>query len=179
MTRLERWSIAAFLIGMTCTACAPPQALVPLVPRPDTRRIVSFNIDSSVARVILEQLAASLPNEQAMCLAGRLERRHEAPAFRHVEVESARAAQADSVDEYHVYLPARPTSGCAGRGTQIVAHLHDHTEVPPDLRCTHSDPDVMMLFNDVRLLFSLVFCQDGRGEVLFQDGRRGEFRWAP
>ncbi len=178
MTRLERWATAALIIGMACIGCAP-RSLVPLVPRPDTRRIVSFNIDSALAGVIVELLQAGLPNEQAVCLAGSLRPRHEAPAFLHVEITGARAAEADSVARYRVFLPATPRSGCAGRLERIVAHLHDHLEVPPERACTHSDPDALVLFSDVRLLFSLVFCQDGRGEILFQDGRRGEFRWAP
>ena len=53
------------------------------------------------------------------------------------------------------------------------AQLHVGTD---DL-CTHSGPDAEVLFEDRRLLFSVVVCNDGWMEVLWQDGRRMWKKW--
>jgi hypothetical protein len=175
---LDNWWKAGVVLGLLLVwvlGCAPA-SLVPLVPRPDTRRIASFEMDSSLVRMAAEHYDAALPNEASLCIDGRLGPRVDRPGFLHVQLSGVRRAQADSADQYHVYLVRAPKSGCT-KG-QLVALSHDHTTTGPFEACTHSDLDAFVLFEDRRALFSLVFCPGGRGEVLFQDGRRGQFIWA-
>jgi hypothetical protein len=170
--RLGRWAIGLAALG---AACAPPR-LVPLVPRPDTRRIVSFEMDSLLVRQAAEIFGAALPQEAALCLEGALVPSPVRPGAWHVRVTAVRPARADSADQYHVFLTANPRSGC--QRDRLIGVAHDHPTTPPERPCAHSDLDALALFGDHRVLFSLVFCARGRGAILFQDGRNGVFTWA-
>jgi hypothetical protein len=111
-----------------------------------------------------------------MCLMGTMgDTTFEGESRRVIHVTRATPALADSADQYHVYFPLSPRSGCAV--AYLVGVAHDHTQ--RGFQCTHSDPDANVLFNDPRLLVSLVFCGDGESEALFQDGRRLRARWTP
>jgi hypothetical protein len=176
---LDHWWRVGVVLGLLVVwlaGCARPQPLVPLVPRPDTRRITSFEMDSTLVRRSAEQFVAALPNEASLCLDGQLGPRPDRPGYLHVALTGIRPAAADSADQFHVYLVRAPKSGCAPG--QLVALAHDHTTTGSLEQCEHSDPDAFVLFEDIRVLFSLVFCSEGRGEVLFQDGRRGTFVWS-
>jgi hypothetical protein len=174
----ERWWLLVVLAGAAflVLGCASVPSLVPLVPRPDTRRITSFEMDSTLVRRSAEQFGLALPNEASLCLEGQLGPRPDRPGYLHVALTGIRPAAADSADQFHVYLVRAPKSGCTPG--QLVALAHDHTTTGSLERCEHSDPDAFVLFEDTRVLFSLVFCSEGRGEVLFQDGRRGQFVWS-
>jgi len=173
LNRREKVWLSLLMIAGSCVACRYP---LPLVPRPDTRRIVAVQIDSTAMSILLRNFRGAFPNEVALCLTGSVsDTTFDGESRRVIHVTGAIHALADSADSYHVYFPLSPRTGCA------VAHLvgaaHDHTQ--GGFPCTHSDPDANVLFNDPRLLVSLVFCGDGESEGLFQDGRRLRARWAP
>lgn len=177
---LDRAWVAIGVLGLLALwifGCASPAwpVLVPSAPRPDTRRIMSFELDSALVREAAAHFLRALPNEASLCFDGELAPRPDRPGFLHVRLTSVRPALADSVDQHHVFLTRSPKSGCTG---SPLALAHDHPTIGPLDLCSHSDPDVFVLFEDPRPLFSLVFCPAGRGEVLFQDGRRGAFEWA-
>jgi hypothetical protein len=172
MGRFERAALSALLYATTCVACAHPR--IPMFERPDTRKLSGFTMDSSLVRQAAEYFQASLPNERALCLSGRILQNPQRPKYLIAVIDSVWPALADSADQFHVYFPTKPQSGCRGFPLAVA---HDHTTVTPLERCFHSDPDAVMLASDKRLLFSLVFCPFGRGEVLFAEGRRGEFVW--
>ncbi|MCI0349066.1 MAG: hypothetical protein L0Z53_06535 [Acidobacteriales bacterium] len=150
------------------------QRHVPMALRPDTRHVQGFDIDSAHAAAIMDIFNAAFPNEAAVCLEGNV--KHLLDGQLRVVVTGVSEARSDSADTFHVFLPSVPRSGCASPATVAIAH--DHTTVAPNQPCEHSDPDAYLLFQDVRALFSIVFCPYGRGEVLFQDGRRGRVTWA-
>jgi hypothetical protein len=147
-----------------------------LVPRTDTRAIGYVRLTSEAIVAMAERFRAAFPKEAALCLSGSVrDTVVSGDRWLIVEVAGVSVAQADSSDEFHVFFPRLPRTGCAG---PILAIAHDHLYTPPGEVCTHSLPDALVLFNETRAVVSIVFCGDGRSEVLFQDGRRAPSRWA-
>lgn len=170
----EKIWLAILMIAGSCFACHQ-RGLVPLVPRPDTRQLVGVQIDSASMGIILGTFRAAFPKEAALCLLGAVaDTILDGERGRVIHITQAVPAVADSVDQYHVYFPHVPRTGCASPG--LVAVAHDHTNAA--FVCSHSQPDAAMLFNDRRLLVSVVFCANGEAETLMQDGRRLRARWA-
>ena len=161
-------SLALLLLVVACTRTS---SLVPYASRPDTRTIIGIEMDSSLVLQSVELFHAAVPNEMSICIAGHLE---PFPLGMKAKMTAVTPALVDSVSPEHVYLPQKPVSGCP---SPVMAIGHDHPMASTNMPCGHSDPDALVLFEDKRVLFSLVFCPFGRGEILFQDGRRGHFIW--
>lgn len=161
-----------YLVVLFLLSCAT-NGPVPMVPRPDTRNIGIVQLDSTVVRGTLEIFQRALPKEAAVCYQGVLRDTviHDIDVL-WLELISVTEAQADSSSEFYVWFPAIPRTGCA----EAIATGHSHPHVGGNL-CTHSDSDANVMFNDPRLLVSLVWCPDGRAQVLYQDGRRTDTRW--
>ncbi|HSE45222.1 MAG TPA: hypothetical protein VLA89_07820 [Gemmatimonadales bacterium] len=176
MTALERWALGALLWAATCSACHATSRL-PLTLRPDTRPIEFVRFDSTTMTQTMMILQAALPNETAVCYFGGLYdstvvREDGAHRAKVLHLVLAQEAVADSTDEYHVYY-SKPWAGCP---STVVAIGHSHPYAGAGL-CTHSAPDANVLFLSPRVLVSIVWCGDGRLEMLYQDGRRYENRW--
>lgn len=175
MSFREKLWLSLLMIGSSCWACGRPGALVPMTPRPDTRQLGQVNIDSSLVRPMIAQYRDAYPNEIALCLVGAL---HDTVVsgdrWLVAEVTMTTVAMSDSADAYHVFFPSKPRTGCAG---PIIGVSHDHPHITAYLPCEHSLPDAMVLFRETRALFSILFCGDGRTELLLQDGRRIPGRW--
>jgi hypothetical protein len=171
MSRWERLTLSAILLAATCVSCGPlfTSRYTPDTPRPDTRLFRALTLDSVALATIGETFVAALPAEAALCLEGRPYARD--GRVDAIEVNAARPAPDDSADNYHVYFGAQPICGDA------IGITHDHP-YSVGRACTHSDADALLLAG-LPQLFSLVFCADGQGELLWQDGRRQLFRWRP
>lgn len=162
------------LVCLVLAACATNP--IDSVSRPDTRRVVGLVLDSSALRVALTTFRTAYPAEAAICFYG---------AVRDTTLEgstgliafafSASPAIADSADEYHVWFPRGLPSGCLPRG--LVGVGHSHQQGGAELPCAHSHNDAWALMETRPALFSVVFCIDGRLEVLYQDGRRTSDSW--
>jgi hypothetical protein len=147
-----------------------------MVLRPDTRRIIEVQLDSTQLAAMVTEFRGAFPKEVALCLRGTLvDTTVHGQRWGVVRITGVGRAQSDSSDVYHVFFPAHPRTGCAD-APDLVGAAHDHTQ--PGYVCTHSYPDAEVLFTDPRLLFTLVFCSDGWTEALYQDGRRVPTRWA-
>lgn len=175
MTRLERWCIAALLVGM-CASCLPPRGPVPIVARPDTRRIWFVHLDSAALHGTLTILQAALPNETSVCYYGNLADTTVATDNGEVtglilHLRSVREGVADSANLYHVYY-SKPGAGC-DRQAIAAGHSHPYAEV-----CDQSDDDSGVLFENSQFLVSLAWCAvTGEVQVFWQDGRRKIGRW--
>lgn len=170
----NRFMLLALAALLVVPACNPARH-VPMVLRPDTRAIGHLIIETETVATMVGLFRAAYPNEAALCLTGAVrDTVVDGSSWLLVNVTDAGLAQADSVDPYHVFFPRVPRTGCAG---PVVGIAHDHIYSPPSEPCTHSLPDALVLFNETRALVSIVFCGDGRSEVLFQDGRRAGSHW--
>lgn len=188
---MSKWVIGLSLLAATCSCAISP---VPMVPRPDTRRIggVQFG-DSTVYQQTMALFRQALPHEGAVCYTGRLEPRQ----FISVDNDSVSGwlavltgvtpARVDSTTEHayqrngttvrvqHVWFPQGVPSGCAPP-TIAIAHSHPMSTE----RCGgHSFDDVNVLFQATYAWFSMVWCSNGEVETLTQDGRRIRARWLP
>lgn len=169
-------AIAAAAVAVVLAGCAPARPLVPLVPRPDTRRIAGFVFDTAAMHATLDILRAAFPREASVCLYGELRDTTIALApLTVVRIRAARQAAADSASEVAVWLTREPRSGCAG--AQLIGHAHSHPGAVWPIVCMQSPDDAGVIFADLRLLFSISFCADGRRETMYQDGRRYLDRW--
>lgn len=176
---MKRLGVVALLALTSCGSCAlPRRATIPITWRPDTRAIGALQIDTAIVHASVDLFRASFPNEAALCFDGAVsDTVVDGEAWLVVRLTSVQRARQDSADQFHVYFGHQPPwSGCQD---PVIAIAHDHPYTPPDVPCTHSHPDVGVLFQDSRALLSLVFCGDGRLEALFQDGRRVPLRWVP
>ena len=116
--------------------------------------------------------AAAMPNEGSVCYVGEIRDTLDDEQFvRWLVLRGARPAVADSADPNHIWYSKR--SGC---DAPVIAIGHSHPYAMGAL-CTHSNQDANLLFNDRRLVVSVVWCLDGRVQTLFQDGRRSDRRW--
>lgn len=176
MSTWEKWALGALLWGATCAACTGT-ARLPLTLRPDTRPVEFVRFDSAAMRQTMMILHAALPNETSVCYFGSL---YDSTVVRDsvphrtkvLHLQWARESVSDSADEFHVYY-SQPRAGCP---TSVIAIGHSHPYAGAGL-CTHSPDDANVLFLAPRVLISLVWCGDGRVEMLYQDGRRYESRW--
>ena len=159
---------------ISCGPIYKVKAHVPMVPRPDTRKIVWVSLDSGVLASLLTNFEAAMPNETVMCIEGKLSEVgiNGVPALR-VTITKVIPAVVDSATPYNAYMSGKPMNGCEST-PDLIGIAHDHV-VPG--QCNQSDPDANLLFVDRRLLFGLVFCMDGWTQILYQDGRRGLTRW--
>lgn len=160
------------LVGVI--SCTPYQTKVPMVLRPDTRKIVWVSLDSTIIRKLAEGFEAAMPNETVMCVDGVVSEITvgEIPALK-VKITDVTQAVVESATVVNAYLPSKPLNGCESN-PDLVGIAHDHV-IPG--QCNQSDLDANLLFIDKRLLFGLVFCIDGWTQILYQDGRRGLTRW--
>jgi hypothetical protein len=148
-----------------------------MVLRPDTRTVGHFALTGEAVTEMVERFRAAYPNEAALCLSGFVrDTLVEGNRWIVAQVTGVTVARSDSADQFHVFFPRVPRTGCAD---PIIAIAHDHIFTPPSEACTHSLPDALVLFNETRALVSVVFCGDGRSEAMFQDGRRVASRWVP
>lgn len=148
--------------------------------RPDTRSFLGVSIDSGVVRQVAQTFLDSLPNETGVCLtvAVRDTVVGGARRMRIAQVVRSDPALVAIATPYSVtYDTTRFYVGCAS--IRQFARGHSHPYTFDQWPCTHSDTDAKTLASDSRVLFSLIFCGSGRGEVLWQDGRRHSFAWAP
>lgn len=177
MTRFEKWSLSALLWATTCWSCAVAPR-IPMVPRPDTRNIWGVTVDSLAVAQTLEMFRAAMPKEASVCYRGAIRDTLYVGSDSVVRralllhLTSAYASRADSADLYHVWYSV----GNAGCDETAIASGHSHPHV--GLVCDHSDNDVNVLFENPRLLASLVWCLNGWVQIYWQDGRRNARRWA-
>ncbi|HWP38963.1 MAG TPA: hypothetical protein VNL18_15560 [Gemmatimonadales bacterium] len=159
--------------------CAGAPSVVPLGPKPETRTIGGFTIDSVPLHGALARFQAAFPRETGLCVYGFLRDTIIAnlPGT-YLVVERFGAMAFDSASADAVWYSADPEdrkARCASRHLVGIAHSHPLVSTPFD--CTHSHADALLLDGDPRLLFSVLFCANGLGEWLWQDGRRMGFRW--
>ena len=170
------WVVLA--VGVVLS-CVHPGSVVPLVRRPDTRLIGMVTLDTNVFRQTMEILQAAMPNEAGLCYTGELRDTtylvDSTPAHgQWLILHGVTQAVADSTGLYNVWYSI--LSGCTGP-ILAVAHSHPYAFESQGDPCNHSGPDANVLFLDRRALVSFVWCRDGRLQILYQDGRRNEFRW--
>lgn len=166
-----------FAAVLLVSACARPLQ-VPMQLRPDTRHVIGAELDTITLRQIVETFARAYPHETGVCLPLALRDTviHGAPRLYLAEVTGSREARIAAASDFWVrYDTVDGGIGCPGPLQLARGHSHPHTRAP--LECTHSHPDAYFLASDPRVLFSLVFCGDGRGEILWQDGRRVPLLW--
>lgn len=171
---MKRWlpSLVAFVL----LACGPVyNTHVPELSRPDTRKLNAILLDTIAFGQTKEHFWSQYPKEGAVCFYGTVSLAPETTDGTLVaKIIRAEPAISDSASEHHVWFSI--LSGCKD-APDLIAAGHSHTILSNT--CSHSDPDAMVLFNDRRLLFTLVFCANGFTEVLYQDGRRDLARWVP
>jgi hypothetical protein len=147
------------------------QLQVPLVPRPETHTITSFAADTSFWRAAGAWVTATAPEENAICFTG-LVREHMIVWLNFSQAQVLGSAP----DSVAFACPSNPAQ--IGTG-------HAHLDVAAKMPCEHSaftrpdgdaGGDVITLAGSLDL-FSLVFCDNGRAELLMQDGRRQSFSW--
>lgn len=164
-----RWAIL-----LTCVACHG-SLHVPLTLRPDTRGVSAVTLPGGVLSIAAKHVLEAYPNEVALCLHGSVRDSVMNGESRRVAVvERVSVSPADSADLYHVFFSLNAQGRCGAH----IGQAHSHTQLFPTMPCTHSHADVNVLFEDLEAVFSLVLCIDGRAEVLLQDGRRMDGRWA-
>ena len=139
----------------------------------DTRALTGFSFDSNFTRAVLNELEKTWPVENAVCVYGKAIVDSFGPHIEFTGISPAAIAQAD---EYNIWTADSLKAGCAPRA-DLVGWLHGHTQMMPYEVCSHSDTDAKHLTYQRDWLLSIVFCDDGRGEVLWQDGRRQWFEW--
>lgn len=162
------------LLLLLVFGCAGHTPFAP-VPRPDTRRVVGIAIDSAIGRGALEILQAALPNEGSVCFYGTArDTMLNGMVLQLLVPAHVTPARQDSAGLFNVWYADRH-AGCLGPELLGIAHSHPYAAAPD--ACTHSDPDAYLLFAAREALFSIVFCGDGRLEVMYQDGRRVPDRW--
>lgn len=142
---------------------------------PDTRSIISITLDATIVNKVVELFEEALPNERALCLYGIVT---DSTNGTYIKTTAVTPALDSAADKYNVWfysdLGQQVYGGCIKSKT-LIGLLHDHPYTSPMAQCTHSDSDALLLSGDRRTLFSMIFCQDGRGEILWQDGRRWAF----
>lgn len=169
------WGALVLLLGTAGSCASVPEVGVPLVPRPDTRKIGLVQLDSATMHGTLQILQRALPRETAVCYTGFLsDTLVEGTVWKVLHLEGVRESLADSTTEMYVFFPAVPRTGCS----EAIAAGHSHPYTGGGV-CSHSDLDANVLFTDPRLLVGIVWCADGRLEILYQDGRRTGARWRP
>ena len=140
----------------------------------DTRDIEGVTFDSAFTRKAVAYFVEAMPNEQALCLTGEVRSDTDGT---YVELIDMVPAKESTATKYSVHFyQGGDWAGCA-RMIGLIAFMHDHPYTPPNAPCDHSDNDALLLAGDPRVLLSMIFCQDGRGEVLMQDGRRWPFTY--
>lgn len=156
---------------LALSACA--SSYIPMVSRPDTRRIVLVAIDTTALVKAIDLFRVSSPNEAAICWRGAVSPFVlDSIEWLRVDVTDFSIAHADSVSEYNVFFPRGLPGGCVG---DYIGVSHSHTI--GTMFCTHSNDDAAVLFYIRRALFSIVFCANGDSEMLYQDGRRVHHRF--
>jgi hypothetical protein len=177
---LSDWGLGVILAASTCTCAAGPTVDLPQTTYYDTRSIVSSGTDSGVTGAVLRAMQAAHPNEEGFCLYGQVERiLPGAPLRTHLTITRVTLATKQWADSFRYARDTLPLSGCLDSDGEdplvAIGHTHPYS-VAPD--CWHSPPDAYVLASDPRLLASVVFCGDGSGAVLLQDGRQSPMRWA-
>lgn len=172
--RVLHWCVPwVFLLAVM--SCVHPR-LVPMVRRPDTRRIRVIHLDSAATVGTLQLLQAALPNEGAVCYTGQV---YDSTMTTNdgslvpvlvLMLNGVTAAPADSATRVFIFRPR-----CS---SLAIGHSHPYN-AQYGLACDQSDEDSNWLFNTPQALVSLAWCGDGVVQFLWQDGRRGEIRWRP
>lgn len=170
---MTRWAVGLALLVSTCGSCAhaPVNRLVPMVLRPDTRAVMAAGIDSETVAATIALIRATLPSEAAFCYTGHLED-STGTRFKRLLLTGVTRAVSDSADSVAVWFP-NTRAGC---GPEAVAIGHSHP-YDPFVPCDHSDEDAYLLFGDPLVLVSVVWCEDGQLNYLWQDGTRTQGRW--
>lgn len=169
-----RWVVLAVLL-----TAGPVSGQVSHVLRPDTRALLGVSLtNTALEQGLIRELFSSIPNENAACLYGTVQDTTvDGTRGPFVRVGRFVRALRDSATPHGVYPPRRGGAITACPDSQgLVGVVHTHLGDP---FCTHSDNDAILLANDSRLLLAILMCDSGRGEILFQDGRRWPFMWRP
>ena len=169
----------ALLAVLALTTCARPPAIsLPQVRYYDTRSVTHADLDSVMTGAVLRGLKAARPNEVGFCFYGTVETLFPAPPRRRIIVTRVTIAGQLWADSFRLARDTLPPSGCEpSDGAAVllgIGHSHPYSGRP----CPHSTADAFVLASDPRLAMSLVFCGDGSGELLWQDGRTALFLWA-
>lgn len=167
------------LVALVTWTCArPPAVSLPRIRYYDTRSLVNTVVDSTMTTAVLRGLKAALPNEVGFCLYGQIDEILPTPPRRRAVVTRVTIAEQLWADSFRVARDTAPVSGCEpSDGVDplvAIGHTHPYSGLP----CPHSGADAYVLASDPRLLMSFVFCGDGSGEILWQDGRTILFLWA-
>ena len=173
-----RWWVPLVAIGiawlLTLLGGCAGNNYVPMVQRPDTRRIILVSFDTTALTNAINLFRTSSPIEAAVCWRGVVSPFVlDGVEWLRVDVQDFYLPAVDSATEYNVFFPRGIPSGCVGSDFLGVSHSHTN----PSFRCTHSNDDAAVLFYTRRALFSIVFCANGDAEMLYQDGRRAFHRY--
>lgn len=177
MKRRQDWALGIILAATTCAG--GPRLDVPRVVYYDTRSLVGYQMDSVLGTAVLDAMKQAFPNEEGFCFYGTVEWLLPDPPRRQVRITRVTVAEHLWATEYQYARDTVPKSGCYENDGQAalvgIGHTHPYSAQPD---CLHSPADAYVLAGDTRVLMSLVFCGDGTGNVLLQDGRHFGFRWA-
>lgn len=176
-----KYLLAGVLLLTACAGPIPNEMMI----RPDSRRVSYLNFPASVTEQIIGIFADSLPKETGICAVGHIEKDEEGNLF--LRITDISVAKQDSSTRvsvmYHLSDSLKFSgkryslgTGCTGIAF-LVGYGHDHPPIPSTWVCTASDQDALFLAQDLRFLFLMTVCLDGRFEVLWQDGRRQDMRW--
>lgn len=164
-------------------ACKP--APIDFMVRPDTRQMYGIAFNTPIRNQIIQLFSDSMPNETGFCAKVQIV---QDSLFREgLLITEIIQAKQDSANPVGIHYTPKKLIKIAGKkytkgiGCEDIPFLigfgHDHPTTRPTWPCTASDNDAQFLAGDIRYLFILSFCQDGRFEVLWQDGRRQYGLW--
>jgi hypothetical protein len=164
------------LLALTCaTPLKQGVGSLPYVQRLDSRLFQVVEMDTVALRSVYGAFRAAYPSEASVCLDGVWrDTVINNMRARTVHVLTAHVANILDADSFDVHA-APPSYLFCTKNDIGMAHDHPYNMVFKQ-PCEHSDPDVRTLLASPQL-FSVIFCQDGMGEVLWQDFRRFRFRW--
>lgn len=175
--------------------CAPvakyhPTGL-PLVERPDTRRVARFRVERPVMVRMVRHFISQVPKKSAVCLFGRFDSYDSQKDTRsegiNLVISDFAPAALDSATVTAVYWPKGRPHGCyKGKGNdyfedglrllgigyalELAPHIDSANDLPAHV--------VMPLSADPRMLFAITFYEDGHLAIRWQDGRTWRAQYA-
>lgn len=176
---------ALALFNLSCTAPYHPAAVreMGLMLRPDTRAVYRFTIDTPVVAAMSRIFNAALPNEIGLCLYGHIVKEDIPELYReeqnhgyHVFIDSVEKAIHINSTPFFIEYSSDPSERCPNNPS-LLGIAHDHIYFNSSDGCSHSNADASVLVSDPRLLLSVVFCWNGFGSALWQDGRQYVGQW--
>ena len=176
--------LALFIILslLTCKSYFSTEMMV----RPDTRLIAGVTFDSAITEKMIHIFRDSMPNETGVCGEGKLIQDEKTKRKLLLITDFLVAKQDSAIPIGIAYTPKhlkeingkKYTLGMGCEGIPfVIGYGHDHPITLTSWPCTASDNDALFLAGDLKFLFLLTVCPDGRFETLWQDGRRQYGLW--